>query len=48
MESWAEGVETVVTNDRYDRFDNSYFRDTRTDYDGWNLDKQEESPDKMD
>ena len=48
MESWAEGVETIVTNDRYSRLDKGYFRDTRTDYDGWNQSKQEESPNEMD
>ena len=43
IESWAEGVETILTNDRYDRFDNNYFRDTRTVFEGWNEARQRQT-----
>lgn len=38
-ESWAEGVETVVTNDRYKRLSSSYFN-VSNDNIGWNYIRQ--------
>ncbi len=37
-ESWAEGVETVATNDRYILLDPNFFRNNTAS--GWNSDKQ--------
>ncbi|WP_430967360.1 hypothetical protein [Spongiimicrobium sp. 2-473A-2-J] len=34
MESWAEGVETIITNARYDRYNSNYFNDLNNI--GWN------------
>ena len=39
MESWAEGVETIVTNDRYRNLSSSYFDDGNDDI-GWNFLRQ--------
>ncbi|MEM9866392.1 MAG: hypothetical protein AAF765_01805 [Bacteroidota bacterium] len=44
MENWAEGVETVVTNDRYRSLDLNYFKDTWTFYKGWNRFRQKQTP----
>ena len=45
-ESWAEGVETIVTNDRYRALDRNYFRDANDDI-GWNYLRQTHSPNNM-
>jgi hypothetical protein len=40
MESWAEGAETILTNDRYDRFNSIYYNDVHNSFTGWNSGKQ--------
>ncbi|WP_158973447.1 hypothetical protein [Cellulophaga sp. L1A9] len=44
LESWAEGVETIITNRRYDRYDSSYFNETTTSFTGWNSGTQLQTP----
>ena len=44
-ESWAEGVETIVTNDRYKRFNSYYFNDSSNR--GWNDWRQREKSTEM-
>ena len=39
MESWAEGVETVVTNNRYKNLNPSYFNNSNDNI-GWNYLRQ--------
>ena len=39
MESWAEGVETIVTNDRYRRLNPTYIN-ANNDNIGWNYQRQ--------
>ncbi|MDO6517773.1 hypothetical protein [Zobellia uliginosa] len=46
-ESWAEGVETIITNERYDSFKSSYFSDTSTNFVGWNSGRQREEASEM-
>ncbi|WP_420604218.1 hypothetical protein [Flagellimonas sp.] len=46
MESWAEGVETILTNDRYSRLSSSYFR-PENDNIGWNYRKQRKTVSEM-
>ena len=41
IESWAEGVETIVTNDRYLALDAAYFRPSNDNI-GWNFFRQRE------
>jgi hypothetical protein len=43
VESWAEGVETIVTNDRYRAIDANYFR-IENRFLGWNNIRQRQSP----
>lgn len=46
-ESWAEGVETIITNDRYFAFTNSYFNNSNFNI-GWRFNKQYRSISQMD
>ena len=51
IESWAEGVETIVTNDRYLAFDNNYragLTDVSADYPLWNDLRQTQTVNEMD
>ena len=46
MESWAEGVETVVTNDRYNKLQPGFYSDLQNL--GWNSDIQRQKATAMD
>lgn len=46
MESWAEGVETIVTNDRYKRLSSTYINHTNDNI-GWNYQRQRNTVDEM-
>ena len=46
MESWAEGVETIVTNDRYWSLDNNYLTHS-IDQNGWNYWRQRQGVSNM-
>ena len=41
IESWAEGVETIVTNGRYLGLDGNYFNENNN-FLGWNFNRQED------
>lgn len=45
-ESWAEGVETIVTNDRYKRLSSTYINPTNDNI-GWNYQRQRNTVDEM-
>ena len=47
-ESWAEGVETIVTNDRYNKLSPGYFNETETTVKGYNAFRQQETALEMD
>ncbi len=46
QESWAEGVETVVTNDRNKRLSSTYINPTNDNI-GWNYQRQRNAVDEM-